>query len=223
MKKKNNIVELLKGEFDLTSIDTHEFSNMKVGPMHFSLDCYDANSLFNVSYLTGKAYFGLMKMTTIVITSTNKDIPIFSYDRIEAGKKDVCIFEIYDTCKERPSYPRLGEIRNEFIKYPRYEIKPAFSDDIKLKESFSVCSKGSNNFDPLLSEFFLEISKIIKSANDIDSIEKKELNKEYVDDLFKNGGIATNMFVKKIGIEETKELFNRYVFFTERYQKALFL
>lgn len=215
MEKKNNIIELLKDEFDITSVDAHEFSNMKVGPMRFSLECYDANSLFKVSYLKGKVLFGLMKMTTIVITSTNKDIPIFSYDRIQAGKKDVCIFEIYDTCKERPSYPRLDEIRNEFIKYPRYEIKPAFSDDIKLKESFSAYSKGSNNFNPLLNEFFLEISKIIKSSSDIDSIEKKELNKKYVDDLFKNGGTATDMFVKKIGIEKAKELFNRYVFFTE--------
>ncbi len=208
------IVKLLKEEFTLSEIDVHEFKKMKVGPMKFDLECYE-NPFFKMSYLKGKALFGLMRMTTIVITSSSKDIPIISYDRIEAGRKDVCIIEMYDTRKDKQTYPKLGEIKKEFIKYPRYEIRAAFSDDIKLKESFAVYSKRSNNFDFLLKEFFKEITDNIKSSNDIDSQEKNNLNKEYVDGLLKNGGTSTDMFVKKLGKEKTEEIFTKYVFFTK--------
>lgn len=211
----NAIMELLNKQFELEEIDVKDFNKMKVGPMTFHLETYKANSLFNVSYLSGKALFGLMKMATIVITSNNKDIPIISYDRIKAGRKDVCIIEIYDTCMNKKEYPLLDKIKTEFIKYPKYEVKPAFSDDIKMSGSFSVYSKGSNNFDPLLKEFFGEIARIINDEEEVDENEKRQLNKKYVDGLLKNGGTSTDMFVKKIGKEKTAELYNKYLFCIE--------
>ncbi len=39
-------------------IDVGDFKKMKVGPMAFFLECYDADSLFNISYLKGKPSLG---------------------------------------------------------------------------------------------------------------------------------------------------------------------
>ncbi len=69
---KNAIIEELPKQFKLMEIDVGDFKKMKVGPMTFFLECYDVDSLFNISYLKEKALFGLMKMTTIVITSKSK-------------------------------------------------------------------------------------------------------------------------------------------------------
>lgn len=46
--------------------------------------------------------------------------------------------EVYDIFKTKPSYKELLKIKKEFIGYPHSEIKPAFSDGIKMDESFSV-------------------------------------------------------------------------------------
>ncbi len=80
------IIELLKKNFELKEIDVKEFFSLKIGPMKFSLESYKGD-LINVSYMKGKALFGLMKMTTIVVTSLKKDLPIISCDRIKVGKK----------------------------------------------------------------------------------------------------------------------------------------
>ncbi len=216
---ENDIIKNLATQFKLTEIDVGDFKKMKVGPMTFFLKCYDAEGLFKVSYLKGKALFGLMKMTTIVLTSNTKDIPIISYDRIKAGKKDVCLMEFYDTCRKRPSYEDLLKIKKEFTTYPRYEIKPAFSDEIKLEPSFSVYSKHGNHFDLLLNDYFTEIETIINEAENIPEDEKREANKKYVDGLLMNGGTSTDMFVKKIGKEKTEKLFRKFVFFVEKEEK----
>ncbi len=216
---ENAIIDKLGIQFKLNEIDVGDFKKMKVGPMTFILKCYDADGLFNISYLKGKALFGLMKMTTIVLTSNTKDIPIISYDRIEAGRKDVCIMEIYDTCRKKPSYEKLLKLKKEFIAYPHYEIRPAFSDEIKLEPSFSVYSKHKNNFDSLLKDYFTEISTIINEAEDIPEEEKREANKKYVDGLLMNGGTSTDMFVKKIGKEKTERLFRKFIFSVEKEER----
>lgn len=211
----NKIIELLKENYKLKEIDVGEFKKMKVGPMTFNLSCYDADSLFKVSYMKGKALFGLMKMTTVVITSAKKDIPIFSYDRIKAGKKDICILELYDTRQKKEDYPEFEKIKLEFLNYKKYNIKPAWSDDIKLKESFSVCSKGANTFDILIKDLFKEFFKIIEESNTIDSDCKNKMNAFYVDNLLIKGGISTDMFVKKFGKEKTEQLYKKYIFSIE--------
>lgn len=208
----DKIIELLKENYKLKEIDVGEFKKMKVGPITFNLSCYDADSLFKVSYMKGKAFFGLMKMTTVVITSTKKDIPIFSYDRIEAGKKDICILELYDTRQKKEDYPEFEKIKLEFLNYKKYNIKPSWSDDIKLKESFSVCSKGVNTFDILIEDLFKEFFKIIEESNNIDSDCKNKMNASYVDNLLIKGGTSTELFVKKIGKEKTEQLYRKYIF-----------
>ncbi len=211
----DKIIELIKENYELKEIDVGEFKKMKVGPITFNLSCYDADSLFKVSYMKGKALFGLMKMTTVVITSTKKDIPIFSYDRIKTGKKDICILELYDTRQKKEDYPEFEKIKLEFLNYKKYNLKPAWSDDIKLKESFSVCSKGSNTFDILIKDLFKEFFKIIEKSNIIDSDCKNKLNAFYVDNLLLKGGISTDMFFKKIGKEKTEQLYRKYLFSIE--------
>lgn len=211
----DKIIELLKENYKLKEIDVGEFKKMKVGPMTFNLSCYDADSLFKVSYMKGKALFGLMKMTTVVITSAKKDIPIFSYDRIKAGKKDICIFELYDTRQKKEDYPEFEKIKLEFLNYKKYDIKPAWSDDIKLKESFSVFSKGANTFDILIKDLFKEFFKIIEESNIIDSDCKNKMNAFYVDNLLIKGGISTDMFIKKFGKEKTEQLYKKYIFSIE--------
>lgn len=211
----DKIIKLLNENYKLNEIDVGEFKKMKVGPMSFNLSCYDADSLFKVSYMNGKALFGLMKMTTVVITSNKKDIPIFSYDRIEAGKKDVCILELYDTRQKKVDYPELEKVKLEFLYYKKYDLKPAWSDDIKLKESFSVCSKGANTFDILVKDLFKQFFKIIEESDTIDSDFKNKMNAYYVNNLLIKGGTPTEMFDKKLGKEKTEELYRKYLFSIE--------
>lgn len=211
----NTIIDSIKNNYSLEEMDCGEFKKMKISPMHFNLESYKANSLFNVSYLSGKALFGFMKMTTIIITSNVIDIPLFSYDRMKIGKKDICIFEIYDTSINKKDYPELVKIKSKMLNYPIYKTETPTSDKINVKYSFAVVTKEKNKFDPIIDELYLEIIKIINNSVPCDKGKKREFNESFVSELISKGGPSTNLFKKKIGEEKTKELYYKYLFFIE--------
>ncbi len=211
----HEIIQLISQDRTMEKIELEEFSRMKVGPMKFEIEAYDIKGVGRISAMKGSALFNLMKMDTIILSSYNKDMPLFSYDRIRVGKKDTLIVEIYDTCKEHKEYENILKAKEKFSEYPLYKAKPAWYDSLRCKESFAVTYKKKHDFDTPLKEYMDAFMKAINEANDISREEKKILNAKYVDGLLENGGPSTDMFVKKIGKEKTSLLFRKYLFGTE--------
>ena len=65
--------------------------------MKFNLQSYDWNECACVSHLSMNAFLGLMKMETVICTPYAKDVPLFSFDRINALGKKSLLLEVYDT------------------------------------------------------------------------------------------------------------------------------
>ena len=65
--------------------------------MQFRVRRFYADGLGTVSAMVAAGFFGLMKMDTLIITATEKDMPLFSYDRVYAMGNDTLIFELYNT------------------------------------------------------------------------------------------------------------------------------
>lgn len=211
----NGIIQLFEEKYELKKIDVEGYDRMKVGPMKFQIEAYDVRNVGRLSYMKGSAMFGLMKMDTIIFTSYEKDVPLLSYDRIRAGKKDTLMFEVYDTCREHKEYPGLKKAKEAFDIFTAYPLKKAWYDSIKRKESLSVTTKRKHDYEPLIEEYIKTFFDIVDDSDDISKEEKRKLNSEYVDGLLENGGASTDMFVKKIGKEKTSILFRKYLFGTE--------
>ena len=93
----DSLLEVIGAKFPLEALDTGEFGALKVSGMKFTLSAYKAKGLGHVSCMSAKGFFGLMKMDTLIIVPQDKDLPLYSYDRIQAMGNDTLYLELYNT------------------------------------------------------------------------------------------------------------------------------
>ena len=72
----------IKDRYPLVELDVGEFATLRANGMKFSVQAFKAQGLGHVSIMRAKGFFGLMKMDTLMIVPDEKDLPLYSYDRI---------------------------------------------------------------------------------------------------------------------------------------------
>lgn len=209
------LIDLFAERYPLQKIDVGEFAKMKVSPMKVEIEAYDIPSLGRLSRLKGKAMLGLMKMESLILAPKERDFPLFNCDSMKIGRKTVLLIELYDTCKEKASCPNLAAAKERFSSCSPYPQKSAWYDSLKRQESVAVVAKGKNDFPSLAKGYVEALLKDLEEAKAILPEEKNPLNKAYVDGLLENGGASTDVFLKRLGKEETSMLFHRFLFGTE--------
>ncbi|MBQ9960092.1 MAG: hypothetical protein IJP01_07020, partial [Oscillospiraceae bacterium] len=80
----DKMLRLIGSCHKLTELDCGEFAKQKVSGMNFCIRRFAAEGLGSVSVMKASGFLGLMKMDTLIITPTEKDLPLFSYDRVLA-------------------------------------------------------------------------------------------------------------------------------------------
>ena len=194
------MLDKINGEFPLTEKSAGEFANIKAKGMKFQIKQYEAKGLGNVSVMEAKGFFGLMQMDTLIINPVEKDLPLFSYDRVMAMGNDTLIVELYDTFVEKQDLSVLSVWKEENKNLPDYDLGKHWYDSIKLAESVSKKGKKehSASFDKFTVTYF---DKFIhgKGAKSLvsDSATKKEKASVYVEGLLSNGGPSTDVFKKE--------------------------
>ena len=91
------VVDLFASRGKLVAKDVSPWQTFSGKGMKFQLQSYDWDGCACVSYLSMRAFLGLMKMETLICTPYTKDLPIYSYDRIIAFGKKSLLLEVYDT------------------------------------------------------------------------------------------------------------------------------
>lgn len=209
----NELINIIKKQYELTPINTSAYNDLKVKGMKFDIKAYHANGLGHVSTMSASGLFGLMKMDTLIINPIELDLPIYSYDRILAMGNDTLITEMYDTMIEKVDFSQLDDLIANNQQLPKRDAGKHWYDDIKLSQSISYKGKKdiSLDFDNLTVEYLK--SFLDTPASQItDFVTKKALALRYVNGLLENGGPSTNVFVKGIGITATEELFHKILF-----------
>ena len=117
----NQILDNIRSKYVLNEIEVKEFSKFKAKGMKFSIQAYHAKGLGHVSVMKANGFFGLMKMDTVIIVPQEKDLPLYSYDRIYAMGNDTLIVELYDTMVNRSEFLTLDNVKN---KYPPSSPSP---------------------------------------------------------------------------------------------------
>jgi hypothetical protein len=187
-----------------------------VSGMKFEIKAYDAKGLGRVSIMKAKGFFGLMKMDTLMITPTDKDLPLLSYDRINAMGNDTLIIELYDTLVEKFDLSPLACVKDKYNNLPDHNLGEHWYDSIKFSES--VSKKGKKKEFEQYNELTLEYVNEYLNLSSKDITNKEEKNnksKTYVDGLLTNGGPSTSVFQKNIGKEKTEKLFKEILFGTK--------
>lgn len=201
----------------LTESDVGEFKFLKAPFMKFHIEAYEAEGLGHVSLMSMNAFFGLMKMDTVIINPTEKDLPLLSYDRVYAMGKDTLIVELYNTMTSACDLSRLDSVAADSDKYPQNDLGEHWYDNIKLSQSISL--KAGRDFTSVFDRVAeKEITAYLstEASADFDRAEKHSKTCDYVEGLLQNGGPSTSVFQKLFGKEKTARLFREVLFGASR-------
>ena len=210
---------MIKTSYELTEIDVKEYAKIKAKGMKFDIKAYYAKGLGHVSVMTAKGFFGLMKMDTLIINALERDLPLYSYDRVHAMGNDTLIVELYDTLINPSEFAELNKVKDQYADIPKHDLGKHWYDSIKLEESVSVkgkIKKDKEVYDKYALEHFQAYINTVNGSTEVDSTTKKEKASVYVEGLLKNGGPSTDVFKKALGEEATAELFGKYLFGTNQ-------
>lgn len=213
----DKIIEITSSAFQLKERETGEFKTAKVGPMTFTTRCFEVSGVGNMSIMTGKALFGLMKMDTVVINPFDCDMPLLSYDRIKAMGNDTLIAELYDTRLDKSdTFESMKSLKDTVKDIPDYNLEKRWYDSIRLDASVDKKGKkkDSSALDKLVVEFVSSYIELLKNAPACDRQAKIKAASVYTEGLLSNGGASTDQFVKAKGRGYTEKFFREYLFGT---------
>ena len=213
----NRMLDVITKNFPLTELPCGEYGKMKVSGMTFKIRRFHAEGLGPVSVMVASGFFGLMKMDTLIITPTEKDMPLFSYDRVHAMGNDTLIFELYDTLLSETDLSALEQVKKDAAYLPDHDLGEHWYDSIKLPVSLSKkCKKKDTpGFDATVIHYLAKFLETASGATACEATPKREKASVYVEGLLKHGGPSTDVFKKGIGSEKTAELFRKILFATD--------
>ena len=212
----DKLLGIIKEKYPLSPLGAGEFSHIKANGMKFNVLSYRAEGLGHVSVMRAEGFLGLMKMDTLIVNPTEKDIPLYSYDRIFALGNDTLIAELYDTVAGKYSDAAVNTIKRQYTDLAERDPGEHWYDSIKLSSSISKKGKKKDRerFDGLALEHFATYLSSGGSES-FDKNIKAEKAAYYVDGLIERGGPSTDVFKKELGEEKTKKLFKEVLFGTK--------
>ena len=214
MKLTEQMLQTIAGTFP--GMAPGKTRHMKVSGMTFDICTYSVEGLGHVSAMVASGFFGLMKMDTLIITPTQVDMPLFSYDRVLAMGNDTLIFELYDTFLTPRQLPALAAVKENAAGLPEHDLGEHWYDPIKLPVSLSKKGKKAHTpaFDACAVKYLEAFLAQAKDAPPCQAEAKREKASVYVEGLLTHGGPSTDVFKKGIGEIATAELFRKTLFAT---------
>ena len=214
----DKILGIIEKQYKLREKGVGEFRTFKAKGMKFTCSAFDAEGLGHICVMRAVGFFGLMKMDTVVIAPTDKDIPLLSYDRIYAMGNDTLIMDLYDTMgEEKTDISALLDVKMQYAYLPdKTDLNEAhWYDSIRLPEMFAKKGKKGDTpeFDKLALEYIEAFLKL--DGTPCEENEKKKRTDSYVDGLLNQGGPATDVFKKQFGCEKTSAILKGVLFGTK--------
>jgi hypothetical protein len=229
MKAMNDTVDSvlvkLKENFTVTPVDVGDYKKMTIyGIMKFDVEQYHIEELGNLSIMRMNA-LGLMQMSTVVITPTDKNMPLLSADYMYILSNRKAYLEFYDVVAEKDAdyqtlLTALEDVQKNYNHLENIETTEAWYADLLTVTSYKG---GKSNADADLKNMLLDsLDAYMTHAKELPLLtsdkksEKLDITVKYTDGLIEKGGISTDVFKKELGPEETKNFFDNIFFGTSK-------
>ena len=218
----NAVLTELRQNYTLTPRDVGEYEDLTVmGIMKFDVEQYDIEGIGNLSIM--RMNMGLMQMATVVITPTDKNLPLLSADYMYILSNRKAYLEFYDVVAQKDdTYQQLltalSEVKKGYAHLEDIEASEAWYAHLLTVTSYKG---GSFDADPDLEKLLLQSLKAYEAhANRLpllsaeEKADKLAITVAYTDGLIEKGGISTDVFKKELGEKETKKFFDQVFFGT---------
>ena len=210
----DNLLDLINSYYPLKELDIGEYKSFDLNGMNINCGCY-SSELGNIAYIKGGS--AMMHLDTLIISPIYKDTYLYSYDRVKAFGSDNILTELYDVLINKDNNDlndKLNTLLEDYKDIPNVEHTSNWYDSILL--DVSINKKGSvelsNRFDTLAYDYLKEYLDNSSKTIECDQTKKKELIKQYCDNLLNNGGPSTDVFIKSKGKQFCEGLFHKVLF-----------
>ncbi len=210
---KQIILSRMRREYTLEPREMGSLRTIQKFPYRFDCEAYTVKGVGNLFFISMKAMFGLMTMSTAVITPLDRDLSFANFDIVKAAGKETYMFEMYKSALHDPDFSSFRTIRKEFGDLTDYESKPRWYDALRLEPSISKTGRKIGGRAERMMETCLEAYLVLlRNAPECDREAKKKAVEEYTGRLISEGGAAVDSMNKIIGREKTAELISTYMY-----------
>ncbi len=193
---------------------------LKKSGFSFTTETYEVENIGHLCILRMSGMLGLMHMETVVLATTQKDVPLINLDRVIVMGKETQLVEFYDDMLER--YPKEYTDRFEALKEKDKDIADYSSggehwyDSILMPCSYHKMGKGvSERFERAAKEY---LDAYVLQADELapcDEAVKKAKVKDFAEKLLSNGGPAVDQVKKLFGEEVAERLILKHMYGVE--------
>ncbi len=229
MKKEKKIItpgfgayvfQLLSDTYTVKKCDIGEDALLSRKGIELMTESYDVQGLGHLCIMRMAGLRGLIGMETVVLSLTEKDVPLFNLDWLAIFGKEVQIAELYDV--QIAFQPDWLQKKYQMIKDRDAEIadytsdKEHWYDDIRYsctyeKTGRKVSGKLHRAGKDCARIFLAQTAK----APDCDPAVKMEKIRDFAEKLYAEGGPAVDMIKGLFGEETAKRVILRHMYGVE--------
>lgn len=201
----------LSEAFELEREDIGKDARLKKNGIVLETQSYRVSGVGHFCILRMNAFFGLMKMETVVLAPTEKDLPLLNLDRVSVLGKDTQIAELYDTQlapwgeEAMAFFQRIRDRDSDLPESAKQERH--WYDDILYPCSYHKAGKGlSERLTAAGQDYAEAFIAQLASAPPCDPTAKKDKVDQFAETLYAQGGPAVDTVTKLFGRETASRL-----------------
>lgn len=210
------VLAALERDFVLERQDIGADARLKKSGMVFDTESYAVKDLGHLCVLRMKAFLGLMKMETVVLSVTGRDAPLFNLDWVSAAGKETLIAELYDVQLQPLPQEELAvfqALQDRDADLPGREKKPHWYDGILYPCSYDKAGKKlSARFNRAAEDYLGAYLALLQKTPACDPAEKAGKIRAFAETLVEQGGPAVDTMTKLFGQETARRVVLRHMY-----------
>lgn len=217
----DKLLEQLSRTYSVVKTDVGQDAHLTKSGFHFDTEVYEIGELGHLCFLRMKAMLGLMRMETVILAVTGKDVPLLNLDWVKVPGKETQIVELYDTqlqpCPEEnlAAYQRLLERDADLQDY--VSGGSHWYDKLLYPCSYHKTGKGvGERLARAAHDYAAAYLEQLKAAPACDAEAKKAKTRAFAENLLNHGGPAVDQVTRLFGRETAERLILRHMYGVER-------
>ena len=214
---RESVLAALEQTYELQQEDLGADARLSAKGMTFTTESWSIPNVGHLCVMRMNAFFGLMRMETVIIAPTNVDAPLFNLDWVNAFGTETQIAELYDT--QLLPWPDECHEALEFVR-ARYQDLPDapageahWYDDILYPCSFHKKGRGMTERMSCAAQDYLTVyTELLAASPACDSTKKAAKVQAFAERLFEEGGPAVDQVTKLFGKQTARRLVVQHMY-----------
>ena len=215
MSKRDKLGALVKAQLSqhwtLRQKDIGADAHLSKSGFTFLTEVYEVEGVGHLCVMEMRALLGLMKMETVVLACTEKDLPLLNLDWVSAFGKETQLVELYDTQlapwpqAAQDAFAQIGAKDADLADYASGQAR--WYDAILYPCSYRKTGKGvSARLAAAASACWDAFDALLAAAPACDAEAKAAKVRAFAERLLAEGGPAVDQVTKLFGAETARRL-----------------